>query len=184
MSLLSRVQVRGHDGGNEQLLPPLQFAYSDWDPAARRFQPLPAELPPTPLGTGGLELADLFGDGLPSLLQLNGTARYWRNRGAGRFDQPRSMAATPAGVALDQPGTQLTDLNGDGRAELVISSATRTAAWSWPPLAISPRPALASTRPATPRVRPRLSADRPTGPAARPRRRPPGRPALCGRPRR
>ncbi|MGN7200355.1 SpvB/TcaC N-terminal domain-containing protein [Arthrobacter sp. SAFR-044] len=130
VSLLGRIQVRGHDGAAEQARPPLEFTYSDWDPASRRFRLLDPVLPPTPLGTGGLELADAFGDGLPSLLQLNETARYWRNRGGGLFDLPRSIADTPAGVSLDQPGTRLTDMNGDGRPELISSSATRTASWS------------------------------------------------------
>ncbi|WP_284982363.1 SpvB/TcaC N-terminal domain-containing protein [Arthrobacter sp. efr-133-TYG-118] len=130
VSLLGRIQVQGHDGGNDELQPPLEFAYSGWDPASRRFRLVGLGLPAVPLGTGGLEMVDLFGDGLPSLLQLNGTAQYWRNRGAGLFDPPRSMAGTPAGVTLDQPGTRLTDLNGDGRTELVTSSGTRTAAWS------------------------------------------------------
>ena len=37
----------------------------------------------------------MFGDGLASILQLNGTARYWRNRGDGRFDPPRSLSLRP-----------------------------------------------------------------------------------------
>ena len=43
----------------------------------------------------------MFGDGLVSILELNGTARYWRNRGGGRFDPPRHLSYVPAGV---EPG--------------------------------------------------------------------------------
>jgi RHS repeat-associated protein len=133
VSLLARIQVRGHDTTktpDTQALPPLEFSYSDWDPASRRFQMLSEQLPPTPLGSAGLELVDLFCDGLPSLLQLNGAARYWRNRGGGAFAQPCSLASVPSGVSLAQSGTQLTDLNGDGRADLLTSTTMRTSAWS------------------------------------------------------
>src|SRR6185437_11285988 len=37
VSLLGCIQVRGHDGESAQPQPPLQFSYSDWDPASRRF---------------------------------------------------------------------------------------------------------------------------------------------------
>ena len=38
---------------------------------------------------------DLFGNGLPDLLEMNGTVRYWRNLGGGRFDLPRPMRDAP-----------------------------------------------------------------------------------------
>src|SRR6185436_8105592 len=58
-------------------------------------------------------------DGLPDIVELNGSTRFWRNRGNGRFDPPRSMPEVPAGVHLRDPGTQLADLNGNGRADLL-----------------------------------------------------------------
>ena len=130
VSLLTQLQVTGHDAVETQSLPPLELRYTDWNPAARRFLLLPASLPPGPLGSGGTELADLFGDGLPSLLQLDGAARYWRNRGDESFDLPRSLSETPGGVGLDSPGVSMLDLNGDGRLELVAASSTRTSSWS------------------------------------------------------
>jgi RHS repeat-associated protein len=129
VSLLARIQVTGHDGAATQQLPPLEFGYTDWDPAQRRFQPLSGELPLMSLGTPGLDLVDLFGDGLPSVLELDGTARYWRNRGGGTFDLPRRLGYAPAGVALGAPGVQLADMDGDGRPELVVSSPDRTGYW-------------------------------------------------------
>ncbi len=133
-SLLARIEITGHDPNAtpaEQSLPPLEFSYSDWRPQHQRYQVLTGAMPPTPLGTSGVDVADLFGDALPSLLQLDGgTARYWRNRGDGSFDPPRSLADVPPGATLDSPGTLLTDLNGDGRAELVITTATRLESWS------------------------------------------------------
>ena len=49
---------------------------------------------------------------------MNGTVRYWRNLGNGRFDLPRPMNEAPAGLALAQAGVQLIDANGDGRTDL------------------------------------------------------------------
>ena len=48
-------------------------------------------MPATSLAHPDLELVDLFGNGLPDILEMNGTVRYWRNLGGGRFDLPREM---------------------------------------------------------------------------------------------
>ena len=41
---------------------------------------------------------DLFGNGLPDIVEMNGRVRYWRNLGNGRFDLPRPMRDAPAGA--------------------------------------------------------------------------------------
>jgi hypothetical protein len=69
-------------------------------------------------------LVDLFGNGLPSLLEMNGRARYWRNLGNGRFDRPRFMKDAPADIALADAGVQLLDATGDGRPDLLVTSST------------------------------------------------------------
>lgn len=132
VSLLTRIMVTGVDGASTQALPPLEFGFTPWDPAARRYQPLAvtaAQLPATSLADKDMDLVDMFGDGLVSILQLDGMARYWRNRGNGSFDQPRSLAYTPAGVNLGDPGVQLADLDGDGRPDLLLSTPARTGYW-------------------------------------------------------
>ena len=87
--------VIGHRPGTRrrppQPLPPLTFTYRDWDPTARRYRPLSGLLPPVPLG-GALDLVDLFADGLPSVIELDGAARYWRNRGDGAFEPARPLS--------------------------------------------------------------------------------------------
>ena len=53
---------------------------------------------------------------------MNGTARYWRNLGNGRFDLPREMKDAPAGLTLADPGVQLIDADGDGRIDLLVTN--------------------------------------------------------------
>jgi RHS repeat-associated protein len=132
VSLLTGITVTGVDGGSTQALPLLELGYTPWDPAVRGYQQLgvtAAQLPATSLAGPGLDLVDMFGDGLASILQLNGSARYWRNRGGGQFDPPRTLSYAPAGVNLGDPGVQLADFDGDGRPDLLVSSPTRTGYW-------------------------------------------------------
>src|SRR5262249_37483776 len=85
-SLLSRIRVVGHDedaaSEKTQALPPLEFGYTLFEPEKRDFYPLQgSELPARSLADKDLELVDLFGQGLPDILEMNGTVRYWRNLG-------------------------------------------------------------------------------------------------------
>ncbi|SHF57127.1 RHS repeat-associated core domain-containing protein [Fodinibius roseus] len=121
VSLLNRIDVVGHDGDKTERLPPLEFSYSQFEPENRDFFPVDGEeLPAESLGSPDLELADLSGNGLPDVLQMNGTVRYWRNLGGGRFDRPRRMDKAPAGLTLSDPGVQLIDADGDGRIDLMV----------------------------------------------------------------
>ena len=43
-----------------------------------------------------------------------------------RFDRVRTMPTAPAGVRLSEPGVQLLDANGNGRADLMVSEGLRT----------------------------------------------------------
>ena len=121
-SLLSKIQVTGIDGSKRQDLPPLNFDYTRFVPKTQRFFPVTGpELPAESLARPDRELVSLFGNGLLDILQMNGVVRYWRNLGNGKFDRPRAMANAPAGVELEDPGVQLLDANGDGRADLFVS---------------------------------------------------------------
>jgi RHS repeat-associated protein len=124
-SLLSQIKVIGHDGEHTEELPPLEFGYTGFEPEQRKFLTLQGtDLPARSLANPDLELADLFGNGLPDILEMNGTVRYWRNLGGGRFDLPREMDTAPAGVRLGDPGVQLIDANGDGRIDVMVNTAT------------------------------------------------------------
>src|SRR5262249_12469633 len=106
VSLLNSIEVVGFDDAivEAKELPPLDFSYSAFTPEDQKqpdFYPIEgADLPAASLADPSMELVDLFGNGLPDVLQMNGVVRYWRNRGNGRFDLPRPMSNAPAGVSL------------------------------------------------------------------------------------
>lgn len=121
VSLLSQIVLTGYDGTATEQMPPVEFGYTRFEPEARRFTPIGgAELPPNSLAQPDYTLADLFGKGLPDILEMNGTVRYWRNLGKGAFDPPREMRSAPTGIGLADPGVQLLDADGDGRADLLV----------------------------------------------------------------
>ncbi len=125
VSLLSQVTVTGHDGDATEMLPPLEFRYTIFEPAKTDFIPLQgSNLPANSLAGPDLEMVDLFGRGLPDLIEINDTVRYWRNLGGGLFDLPRFMSDAPAGIKLSDKGVQLVDTNGDGRADLLVTTPT------------------------------------------------------------
>ena len=126
VSLLKQVNVIGYDdaGTPHQEMPPLEFGYSRFTPQSRKFIALEGRgLPVTSLTDPDLELVDLFGHGLPDIVELGGNVRYWRNLGNGRFDMPRSFSEAPTSWKLSDVGVQILDANGDGRADLLVTTA-------------------------------------------------------------
>lgn len=128
-SLLNRICVTGHDlerthSEQTQSLPPLEFGYAHFAPEQEDFFAIEdTDIPSESLDSATLELADLFGNGLPDILEMNGDMpRYWRNLGGGHFDLPRTMAQAPFGLSLADEGVQLIDATGDGRVDLLASS--------------------------------------------------------------
>jgi RHS repeat-associated protein len=127
-SLISQILVEGVDEARRESLPPLEFGYTKFEPAERRYQPFTGpggSRPGRSLGHPEYELVDLFGSGLPAVLEFNEQVRYWRNLGGGRFDLMRTMDAAPAGVRLSEPGIQLIDANGNGRPDLMVVGGPR-----------------------------------------------------------
>ncbi|MBI3053968.1 MAG: VCBS repeat-containing protein, partial [Betaproteobacteria bacterium] len=122
-SLLSRIEVIGYDdtGSPSSELPPLDFAYTKFEPVKRKFEQLPAGAESVPpLSDPDVELVDLHGGGLPDLVQISGSVRYWRNLGDGVFGSRLTMRESPVNAKLSDPGVQLLDVNGDGRADLLV----------------------------------------------------------------
>ena len=131
-SLLTQVEVVGIDDQDlppgqdpaTEHLPPLTFAYSGFDPARRRFEPLTGSgLPTAALSNSSMALVDLRGAGLPDLIEMGDSKRVWRNTGGGRFELPRQLAEAPP-VSLADPGIQFMDADGDGRPDLVVSTVS------------------------------------------------------------
>jgi hypothetical protein len=129
VSLLGRIRITGHDETQEaeenraEELPPLEFGYTTFEPEERTFSPVQGrDLPARSIANPDAELIDLFGNGLPDILETNGTVRYWRNLGDGQFDLPREMRDAPAGTRLADSGVQLIDADGNGRTDLLITT--------------------------------------------------------------
>jgi len=133
VSLLQQLDIIGFDdaknpyeddanGTYPKQLPALTFGYTQFEPEQRRFAIVEGrDLPARALGAADMDLVDLHGSGLPDILEMNGTVRYWRNLGSGRFDLPRPMRAAPP-YTLADPGVQMIDANGDGRMDMLVTS--------------------------------------------------------------
>ncbi len=131
-SLLSRVDVIGFDdaGAATTEWPSLDFQYTQFQPASRRFVRLPGPEAIPSLAFANVELVDLHGGGLPDILQMSGDVRFWRNLGGGTFAAAREMRESPLGVNLSDAGVALIDANGDGRSDLLVHRPELSACFS------------------------------------------------------
>lgn len=126
-SQLVSIETKGYnlnDSSPVESMPPLVFRYSVFNPLKRDFFPVRgSDLPSYGLGSNNIELVDLTGDGLPDILQLDGIARWWKNKGKGEFETSRLMHDAPAGLHLEDFDVQMIDANGDGRADLLVNKS-------------------------------------------------------------
>ncbi|HCU52466.1 MAG TPA: hypothetical protein DGG94_22180 [Micromonosporaceae bacterium] len=144
-SLLTGVTLTGYlPGENGDLVgeraPALRFSYSTFDPIRRRIHTLRAtdhDGPPG-LADGTVDVVDLDGFGLPGVLQATSTShRYWANRGDGTWSPPVRLRHFPEGVSLADRRVRLADVDGDSRADLIVSDAALsgwypgTAGYAW-----------------------------------------------------
>lgn len=122
ISQLSTVTVSGHRGAETAALPPVRLSYTAFRPGHRlvSFASLTGDPPPDSLANPELDLLDLYGTGLPGVIQLNGSARrFWPNAGGGQWGPPASLRRLPASAALGKAAVAFADMNGDGAADLV-----------------------------------------------------------------
>ena len=105
-------------------MPPVSIGYSEFRPHEQHYQSVTArgnDMPARALSDPNLALVDLFGDGLPDVVETGvGGLRYWRNLGGGMLDRPRKLAHIPSAIALSQPGVGFGDIGGDGRTDLLV----------------------------------------------------------------
>jgi RHS repeat-associated protein len=133
LSLLEKITYSGHRfvEGVEKIdsLPSMTFSYSAFDVTTARLKPFESEYnnPPPMLGSLlGLELLDFTSEGLPDVVQIDGTQnRYWRNRGDGTWDPPKRIGEIPSDVHLYSAGVTFGDQDGSCTADLLVSSGTR-----------------------------------------------------------
>jgi len=96
-------------------MPPVTFKYSEFNPQEQRYQSVTAGANDSSDVAAGSEYRsiDLFGDGLPDILQTTGTGYYyWRNLGNGMIDRRHPQHVAPAGVVLGQPNVAIGDMEG------------------------------------------------------------------------
>lgn len=136
MSFVTGVRIVGYrksstDGVYErEEQPPLQFAYSTFTPYSGEFKPFVIDAGgalPGALETGRFLPVDLYGEGMPGfLLSTNATTLYWRPQGNGVYGYPEAPVHFPIERDVANGVYSLTDIDGNGRLELVVNTAQRS----------------------------------------------------------
>src|SRR5690606_20673630 len=123
VSLLREVVHRSYAPGQEPAaMPPVRFAYSrpQVDESVRTIEP--EELHAVPDGRRS-RWFDLEGEGLTGILTQHDDAWYYQpNLGGGRFGPRELVASLPSIADVGDPHQQLSDLHGDGRVDLRVTT--------------------------------------------------------------
>jgi len=125
MNLDGRVDVLRHDDADGWIWLRLRDM-ADYEPAEAVLPP-PAGMR---LGDPGVQLADMNGDRIPDLVRImmeDSRILVAAGGGLGAFEDPADMAGTPAMTPTDR--WEVTDLNGDGAADLVRIGANQLGLW-------------------------------------------------------
>ena len=121
-SKLLRAEQLGHRDGATLAMPPVDFEYSGlaWSDQLRVVHRDSLGGIPEGFDARGQQWVDLEGEGLPGLL-LTTPHAWWYKRpeGQGELGDQRLVLQRPASVALDEGAHRLTDLQGDGRLDVV-----------------------------------------------------------------
>ncbi|MFY0688647.1 MAG: hypothetical protein JXQ90_15850 [Cyclobacteriaceae bacterium] len=127
LSKLSKVILSGFRDGSTASYPPIQFDYSTFQaPIAPEFQLLSIGEDgniPGHLNTKQYLPVDLYGEGLPGFLVSNETmSLYLEPLGNGQYNHPISNFEFPINKNIQRGKSSLTDLDGNGRLDLVVKS--------------------------------------------------------------
>ena len=105
-------------------MPPVTFGYSTFKPEEQRYQSLAAvgnDFPPRALNNPDFTLIDLFGDGLPDILNTTTNGYYyWRNLGNGKIDRRNILHGGNPTVTLSMPNVAVGDMGGDGLPDIIV----------------------------------------------------------------
>lgn len=105
-------------------MPPVSFKYSEFAPREQRYQSVTAEgddLPPFALNNPNIGLMDVFGDGLPDVVQSVGHGlHYWENKGDASIGRRHPQHTVPSGADFAQSNVSIGDMGGDGLADLIV----------------------------------------------------------------
>ena len=127
-SLLSQVLVEGHDGERRESLPPLEFGYTAFEPTQRRYQPLPAP------ADRGRSAHWATRNTSWSICSATVCPPCWSSTSRCGIGATEAMAGSTScapwrrrrpGCGLSEPGVQLLDANGNGRADLMVIEGLR-----------------------------------------------------------
>lgn len=90
-----------------------------------------ADFPDVSFADPRIRIADMNGDGLPDLVQLqSGSIAWWPNLGHGRFGPRVEMARSPRwSPSISPERIQFADVDGDGAADLVVLEDDRVCVW-------------------------------------------------------
>jgi RHS repeat-associated protein len=119
----------GNGGYEKQEMPALELGYLPFKPDKQRFKALTVDghqSLPGYLDRSQYLPVDLYGEGVPGFLLSNGLVTYyWEPDGNGGYNRAESPAQFPIERDLQSNVLALMDLNGDGQAEMVVSSPPR-----------------------------------------------------------
>lgn len=131
LASMTRTGYRRQGDGSyvEEALPAATFAFTAFDPPAtpafRRIDVEGQADLPGYLAPGSYQPVDLDGEGIAGFLQSNGTTTlYYAPLGDGRYAAAATPATFPDFSNLANPALTLTDIDGDGRIELLVTSDT------------------------------------------------------------
>ncbi|NES70984.1 MAG: sugar-binding protein, partial [Okeania sp. SIO2D1] len=161
VSLLKSVQSTGYRYEQKKYLtkslPPVEYKYTEFKPKESHFQPLLQE---NDRGLPGLNLPpnylsiDLYGEGIPGVLYSDGTTtQYWEakgdestlnptlpggeqegsGKGTVKYGSPKLLQNFPIDRLVQDENRTLTDLAGDGRMALVVSTTGYSGYYQYDP---------------------------------------------------